>query len=852
MKKMLSCLMIVTLLCTIITGIGFFEKVHANSSQTPFTSIITKQESNDLATLFSKYTDPVHPKQITTLQLPWITDQSQLLEWYIQIQYNNQTFQKKVPVNITDFDEKFLKHPEYGEKIRFNIDDDPEEDIEVIASFYWSVIIDENGNDIKSLEKRIQVRQLASGNYISDQKASLQVWSELHVNYGLIKKEKSTISILEVIKKRMQTLPSFFNRIKQFINQLHLFEKSQSLYSLEQNKIITQQDDADHITVGTGYYSPAGEDIPRYAEKRFAIARENLFSPSLFQQQMDPGSSKGKGPFDLLYGFKAYKQGSSNPSYDISFSVEFNPAVYLKTKFIPINGQIYYYFEDASQQDNSTAITFTSNVLAGTGEDVELTLTFDEIDETLGRIGRWLTFDIDVLGDHDLLSGKFEYEGSHIFDIGVIVSSPFFEEKIEFMHIPKTMEVSWDLDFVLVPTPIFVHADGFFDISMSSPLGGIQVYYPKTNPNDPEQIFLDVPQGIPDNVRIDAAAKLDLGQTYVYGNIKHTCSDNIECIRAFLPEHQIDETKPIINVTQIPSLSEAKGKLNWNTFQGYAYLWRGSHGVPDPIELNLKYDTYSIHNIFTIRNGHIDTRFKLAENGNFYFDTTESIFGTELMVNNANSGDSLGLSVNEVSADNLQADWNLDTSGESLKINDFHFSGMIDVLDSLQLNLDYQGKTTSAALDWHIGQSGDFSILMDQETDLSIDFDAFALNSTDFDFGGGITLSENIRFDMSWDLKQGTGSSGESVEPGFFAINKNNDDPIIKNFDFYVIYQDQYGVNISFSNLQFYLNVEWWKGDRLLPYVWIDYEFSANDFDVNLLWTNANEETQWYENVEDW
>jgi len=67
-----------------------------------------------------------------------------------------------------------------------------------------------------------------------------------------------------------------------------------------------------------------------------------------------------------------------------------------------------------------------------------------------------------------------------------------------------------------------------------------------------------------------------------------------------------------------------------------------------------------------------------------------------------------------------------------------------------------------------------------------------------------------------------------------------------------VTYLDQYGVNITLSNLQFYLNLEWWKGDRLLPYIWLDYEVSTDEFDVDLLWTNQHGETQWYENVEEW
>ena len=177
---------------------------------------------------------------------------------------------------------------------------------------------------------------------------------------------------------------------------------------------------------------------------------------------------------------------------------------------------------------------------------------------------------------------------------------------------------------------------------------------------------------------------------------------------------------------------------------------------------------------------------------------------------------------------------------------------MVNVLDAFDIDLKFQGKTTTASLNWNIGQSGNFEIQMNQEEDLTLDFSDFALNNTDFTFDGGITLSEHILFDMSWNLKQGTGTSNESIDPGFFTINKNNDEAIIENFHFLVTYKDQYGVNITFSNLRFYLNFEWWKGPRLIPYIWLDYEVSHDEFNVDLLWTNVNGETTWYGDVEEW
>ncbi|MBS3748956.1 MAG: hypothetical protein KGY65_00015 [Candidatus Thermoplasmatota archaeon] len=859
MKKFLSIIVIFLLLSVFMAEPDFANKKasggYCSSSLNSINQDNHPNELSQLPTLFSNYVTGSEQKKIKSIQLPWINKQSDILEWWIKIKYNGEIFEKQVPVDISDFKEKFLKHPEYGERISFNLDEDDAYDLEVIAGFYWSIIKNEDGNDVKSLEKRIRVRQLESGNYIEDQDGEMQVWSELHVNYGLIKKEIHRLSVVNKLHETLQKFTYSSMKIQQLLDQLNIFEQFISYFPSGLGAIFSE-DDSDYFVVGMGFKSPLGQDIPRFAEKRFSFARDTLFGPSIFQHEMDPGSSKGKGPFEVLYGFSAFQEGSTNPTYDIAFSVEFDPAVSLKTKFIPSGGLIYYYFDESSQQRDETMISFTSNVLSGDDGDIELTLIFDKIDETLGKVGRWMKFDADVLGDHELLGGKIAYEASHIFDVGIIVNSPLFEEKIELIHIPKIVDVSWDLDFSLMTNPLFhAHVDGFVDVSMSSPLGGINVFFPKLDETVTDQIFIDVPQGLPENMRIDAEATLNLDlddlqnpANYVYGDIQHTCSDNVACIRAFLPA----QIKPIINVTEIPAESEAKGKLNWNKLEGYVELWRGSHGPADPIELNIGYKGFSIHDVLAIRNGHINTQFKLAEDGHFFFDTTESIFGNELNVVNMDTGDSLSLFVNEISADNLQADWNIDTSGDSLKINDLHLGGMVDVMNDLQLDLCYLGKSTSLHMDWYIGQSGSFQIQIDQENDLSIDFNDFAMNNTDFDFGGKITLSETIIFDMSWDLEQGSGSQDGSVDPGFFAINKYNDGATIKEFIFYLTYEELYGIDIKFSNLQFYLNLEWWKGDRLLPYVWLDYEVSTDDFDVDLLWTNQEGETQWYENVEEW
>lgn len=815
--------------------------------------------SSSLIQSFEKYrTNTINApnRNSDTINLPWKNTMSQIFEWWITIEYNGEIFEQQVPVSILDFSEKFLKHPEYGEKINFNLDDDPEDDIQVIAGFYWSVSTKPDGSEVKSLEKRLRVKQLGTGDYLDDSDASFEVWSELHINYGLFKTKA----------KSNEPRYMFCEFLRQVLSQTINQEKTPLIYTFME-RIFTRflpegfyplAEDNDYIWIGSGYRSQEGQQIPRDIEKKFSFAREELFSPSIFQHQIDPGQSQGKDALELLYGFQSFRSGSSSPAYDIEFSVTFQPAVYLKTKFIPAGGHVYYYFDDASRQPNQTSITFTSNILKSSNNDegIDLTLLFNKIDETLGSTGKWFSFDIDILDDFELLGGKLRYEASDIFDIDIVADSPFFEEKIKLSHIPKEIDLSWDLDFQVVPSfvDLFAHAKGFIDLSMSSDFGGVYVYYPSTDPHAEDTIFIDVPQGIPKDTRIEAEAKVNIDLTnlldagnYIYGKIEHTCSSNLDSVEVFLPETQ----NPIVRVTEIPAYSEAHAQLHLNPLQGSAYAWRGSSGPPDPLEINLEYLGFQINDILTIRDGYIDTSFTIADNGHFYFDTSEGIFGNELAASSTETGDAISLLVDEVSANDFKTDWDIDTSGEQLQINDFHFNGMVDTLRNLQLDLNYKGKTSRVNLDWLLRQTGCFSIEVDQEDDLSIDFSQLAQNSPDFNLDGGITISDLIKLDFDWKFQQGT-KDGGNVDPGVFTVNKNNDKSIIKEFDLYFTYQDKYGVDITFDDLQFYLDFEWWKGDRLLPYIWLDYEVSADNFDINLLWTDRNGDTQWYNNVEDW
>ena len=199
------------------------------------------------------------------------------------------------------------------------------------------------------------------------------------------------------------------------------------------------------------------------------------------------------------------------------------------------------------------------------------------------------------------------------------------------------------------------------------------------------------------------------------------------------------------------------------------------------------------------------------------------------------------LSVDEISADNLHAHWSIDTSGDRIQFKGLGFGGIIDTLTDFHLGLNYKGKAGDLDLDWIVGEEGSFSINLEQNDDLTLDFNDFLQNSTQFDVGGEIVLSRNFNFDMSWKFKRGESAS----DPGYFKINQNNNDENLKIFDLYFVYQNQYGVDIHFENLKFYLDLEWYISG-IHPYIWLDYEFSFDDFDGRLLWTGP-EGTNWYE-----
>ena len=174
-------------------------------------------------------------------------------------------------------------------------------------------------------------------------------------------------------------------------------------------------------------------------------------------------------------------------------------------------------------------------------------------------------------------------------------------------------------------------------------------------------------------------------------------------------------------------------------------------------------------------------------------------------------------------------------------------------MKGFDFGLNYNGKSASFDLDWVIGEQGNFAIELNQDNDLTLDFDGLFPNATDaFVLDGEIVLSKNFNFDMEWKLDIGE----DAQNPGYFRINKYNDNANIKEFDLYFTIKgdsgnELYGVDIYFLNPKIYLDLEWYFDiDDLIPpyvYYWLDVDFHADAKDVNLLWTDLQGRTDWIE-----
>jgi len=483
----------------------------------------------------------------------------------------------------------------------------------------------------------------------------------------------------------------------------------------------------------------------------------------------------GVDPLELLYGFRSYAGSTNTLKYDIAFSVQFSPFVSLTTQFIPLGGYIYYCFDTDSYHGSEIKTTYSSDIHIGSGDGVSLSLVFNKIDNTMAHTGSWMSFGLrkDPHG--------FDYEASNIFNVAIIVDSPWFSQKVKLNGLPKTISYEWKIfdDFevtyvhgevfyvnvrgyadLTMSTPISeiivyypklkdtnasdvpflqvnnipssrrleasatlniqngsmlrVDANGYVDLTKSGSLGDINVYYPKADPDNPSLTLMKVPAGSINSQRVSAEATLYIDvddfsnvQNYVYGKIQRQADSDFNEMDFYLP----NVTIPIVQITDIPANAYATGTFWWNQLRGFGRVERSSVGQnTDPVHFNLVFDTLTLSDVLSIGEGHIQTDFKIAEDGFFKFDTSHDVLGNSFSVGNSETGNSFSIGASTVSAQNFEADWGLDDTGEQIQLESLAMSGTLNAINDFEVDISLDGENVDFTGDWSLGETGGFSI----------------------------------------------------------------------------------------------------------------------------------------------
>jgi hypothetical protein len=839
---------------------------------------------------------------------------SDIFGLWINIVYNGQSFQQQVPINPQTIQGK-LTDPKYRTPIYFDVDGDSDYDIETGFGFFRygidEIMADGSTRNHPAWATAFDFMQIGDG--VDDQLGDLVVWQEFHVNLDILVTRSSDRSSSTIFSKILERIkPGYFlsELIERLIERVSRFNLLQNLFDRFQDRYEDEEEyskeydfgatvaDRDYLVTRVGWRSPAGEKIPIRYEKKFAIGKDNIFRPLIFQKEMNPYDIISIAPNDVMFGFQVFREGMTSPTYDVNFTVNFDPAVYTVAQFIPREGKVTYYYHDVGP-GNPLDITFSSNILKGGDQDEEkegtlsLTLHIDTPTAVAGE-GKWMSFEPEIILDGSPLGGKLIYAASHKFEVGLIANSPRFEEKVELKGIPKSIVFKWgidveitiaqdeiveagvegyvgldmssDFDDIIVYYPksdpeapdvtcfrvsdipssrelragaslsldngslLKLDIGGFVSHDMSSSLGDITLFWPKADPYDPDMPMFHVPGGSFSNhgkISAEASLNIDLDDfsnpdNYISGKIARESSSNFGEIGFYLPNIEI----PIVKVSDIPANAYAQGRFLWNKLEGHGRAERTSTGGADPISFYMEFDEITLSNVLEIGDGHIQTDFLINKNGYFNFDTSSDILGNTFEVKNELTDNSLGISVDTVSADDFKSAWAIDASGEQLIVDDLELSGRLKIFENFGIDISLDGKNAEFSGTWDAGDEGGFEIDFYQEDPTTINMDLSNVSDS-FDLYGAVTVSDQIHFDISW--KWG--------EEGHFYINDNTNDANILLIELYVTYQDQFGVDIKITDVSLYFHLDWIKDpDWWRPYWWLEYNVGGNIDHIDLLW----------------
>jgi len=462
---------------------------------------------------------------------------------WINVVYKGHSFEKQVSITPQMIRGK-LSDPKYRTPIRFDVDGDSLYDIEVGFGFF-KYGIDEimpDGSTVNHPAWATAFDFMQIGDCLDDQMAELEVWQEFHVNLNLlVSKSKAVtpnlVGILKILLERFSQKLSGFGLLNKFIERL-LNNNFKETITEPKNNVGTLAAEKDYIVTRVGYRSPAGHE-------------------------MDPNDIIGTADNDVMFGFAAFREGLNDPVFNIEFCMNFAPACYVVTQLIPTSGKTLFYYHTASSEP--TEITFSSNLLKGgsTAEEenstFSLTLSLDSIPNELVGPGKYMAFDLNMIGDQNPIGGNFIYFASHQFNVGIKLSSPWFEENIKLKKIPTSAEFKWDLDTdinIVQNELLNVETIGYASLTLSSNLEEIKILYPKADPNKKDVTWFSV-KNIPSSRKLEAGALLEINngsmlQIDAQGYVQHDLSSSLGDITIYYPKPDPDNDPDMV-FFQIPS-----------------------------------------------------------------------------------------------------------------------------------------------------------------------------------------------------------------------------------------------------------------------------------------------------------
>ena len=839
---------------------------------------------------------------------------------WINVIYKGQSFEKQVTITPQMIRGK-LSDPKYRTPIKFDVDGDLLAEIEAGFGFF-KYGIDEimpDGSTVNHPAWATAFDFMQIGDCLDDQTAELEVWQEFHINLDvLVSRSKGAsqnlVSIIRMLLERFSQKFSGFILLNKFVDRLLENDPKEPIETEPENDVGVLAAEKDYIVTRVGYHSPAGQKIPIRFEKNFAIGKNNIFRPTIFQHEMDPNDIIGTASNDVMFGFQAFKKGATDPVFNIEFCMNFTPACYVITQMIPVSGKTLFYYHSASSEP--TEITFSSNLLKGgsTAEEenstFSLTLSLDSMPNELIGPGKYMAFDLTMIGDQNPIGGNFVYFASNQFNVGVKLSSPWFEQNIKLKKIPSAAEFKWDLDTDITISQnklLFVETVGYASLTMNSNLEEIKILYPKADPNKKDVTWISV-KSIPSSRKIEAGALLEINndsmlQIDTRGYVEHDISSSLGDITIFYPKPDPENdpdavffkiptgsfsnygrtsvegtvyvdsnpdnffinpnnyfyakaertassdfgeanfylpniAEPLLKIHNVPGNAYGMGQFWWNQLKGHMHAQRASSsGLKDPIKLSLAFDDLKISNDLRIGNGFIDLQGKIAEDGYFKFDTAEDMLDNAFEISNLATSTSLSIAAGSIAADDFSADWNLDTTGPQLKIEDLDLSGSLSLFENFNINIALTGKNTHLTGTWSVGEQGGFEIDLFQTEPTQLNFNLDEAIE-DFTFNGYVIISQNIHFDVSWSWQQGASSS----DYGFFTINDNTNTANVLAIQLNATYQDRFGADIKIVDASLYFKLKWYKEPgHWLPHAWLEYYVGGTIDHVDLLW-----EYQWH------